>query len=288
MDACVGYALFPCVLDTSDEWRDGLVLSTENVGSREDDDGSFYFGDYTFDLGRTATHEVGHWLNLYHIWGDGVYDSCDETDEVDDTPPSYAANYGCADNSTNSCTSIDPEKGRDLRDMYENYMDYGDDECIFLFTEEQVWRMRSVLSGDGCRKEMYYAGAQLEAGQTLQPSSQRVTSVSYGCNDGCVIPEEWLNDYYCDCSQCEDEAYWTCGTCSSEGCPEVCGEFVQCDGSGTETVDTTQSVHVTDGMDSIDATDGTDSSGVKNYCSSCGLLSTILIVHAVTRLFCVS
>ena len=233
----IGYAYQPCLIETQYEWQDGLVLGVDNVGSRDDDDGTFYFGGFTYDLGRTATHEVGHYLNLDHIWGDSATDSCSETDHVSDTPPSLEANYGCPDNSTNTCTATDPEKDKDLRDMYENYMDYTDDECMFIFTEEQVWRMRSVLSGDGCRREMYYSGAILETNQTLQPSSQRVTAGSIECNDGCVITEDFLDDGYCDCSECEDESDWTCDTCSSDGCPTTCGTWTECDGTGTSASD---------------------------------------------------
>ena len=217
------------MLDTVYEWQDGVVLHVNNVGSRDYDDGTFYFGDYTFDLGRTATHEVAHWLNLDHIWGSGAAFSCSETDYVSDTPSSLEPNYNCPDDTTNTCNEIDPEDGIDLRDMYENYMDYTDDECMFLFTEEQVWRMRSVLSGDGCRKEIYYNGAVLEANQTLQPSSQRVTSGTFTCNDGCPITEEYIDDQYCDCSECEDETY--CGCDSYYGCPTECGDWEPCSGN---------------------------------------------------------
>ncbi len=70
-----------------------------------------------FDAGRTATHEVGHWMNLRHIWGDG---GCNVDDFVGDTPSSNGANYGC-DLGTEACGSVD---------MVQNYMDYSDDACM--------------------------------------------------------------------------------------------------------------------------------------------------------------
>ena len=87
-----------------------------------------------------------------------------------------------------------------------------------MFTEEQVWRMRAVLSGTGCRKELYYAGAILDANETFMPSSQRTTEAQYACNDGiCSIDASYVNDGSCDCSECDDEDDWTCDTCG--GCP---------------------------------------------------------------------
>ena len=178
--------------------------------------------------GRTGTHEVGHYFNLDHTWGDNLNNySCNATDYVSDTPSSYGPNYGCPLNTTNSCYQIDPEKGKDLRDMYENFMDYTDDKCMFIFTEEQVLRMRAVLSGSGCRRELYYQGVQLESNWTLQPSSQRTTGGTFSCNDGCPISEDFIDDYYCDCSECEDEANWTCDTCLG-GCPTDCYDYTYC------------------------------------------------------------
>lgn len=95
------------------------------------------------DDGRTAVHEVGHYLGLRHIWGDG---DCTQDDGIDDTPDADAqtdATAGC-DPSQNTCTeATDPQ----LPDMYENYMDYSSDECQNLFTRQQADLMRSVLTG---------------------------------------------------------------------------------------------------------------------------------------------
>ncbi len=82
--------------------------------------------------GRTATHEVGHWLNLRHIWGDG---GCSVDDYVTDTPKAGGPNYGtqqgeCPNANTNSCD----EGSGDLPDMTMNYMDYVYDDCMYMFT----------------------------------------------------------------------------------------------------------------------------------------------------------
>lgn len=92
--------------------------------------------------GRTTVHEVGHWLNLRHIWGDGP---CDQDDFVNDTPRSDAANYGCP--NTNSCTNETP----DYNDMVQNYMDYSNDNCQNLFTLGQKQRMRALFEPGGFR-----------------------------------------------------------------------------------------------------------------------------------------
>lgn len=87
-----------------------------------------------FNLGRTMTHEVGHYLNLRHIWGDG---NCNADDFVSDTPNSDGPNYSCATGSV-SCNSVD---------MVQNYMDYSDDGCMNLFTAGQKTRMKAALAG---------------------------------------------------------------------------------------------------------------------------------------------
>ncbi|WP_431157205.1 zinc metalloprotease [Winogradskyella poriferorum] len=125
----LGYAQFP----GGNASTDGVVVSPQYFGTN---------GTATapFDGGRTTTHEVGHWLNLRHIWGDG---RCNRDDFVSDTPKSDRPNYGCP-GQVSHCRSID---------MTENYMDYTDDDCMGLFTQGQKERMRSVLAPGGPRDE---------------------------------------------------------------------------------------------------------------------------------------
>jgi len=92
-----------------------------------------------YNLGRTATHEVGHYLNLRHIWGDG---RCKQDDYVLDTPSSDGANYGCPSYPTINCSSAD---------MTMNYMDYTDDGCMYMFTDGQRNRMRAILANNAVR-----------------------------------------------------------------------------------------------------------------------------------------
>jgi hypothetical protein len=93
-----------------------------------------------FNLGRTATHEVGHWLNLFHIWGDDGT-GCAGTDNVADTPNQAGPNFGCPTFPHTSCSN--GPNG----DMFVNYMDYVDDACMVMFTAGQVTRMEATLSG---------------------------------------------------------------------------------------------------------------------------------------------
>jgi len=103
-----------------------------------------------FDIvGRTPTHEIGHYLGLRHIWGDGTgaifgVPDCDVDDGVSDTPNSGTNSQieGC-DFSKNTCTEGSP----DLPDMVENYMDYSTEVCQNSFTQGQVDIMRGVLEG---------------------------------------------------------------------------------------------------------------------------------------------
>jgi hypothetical protein len=94
-----------------------------------------------YNFGRTATHEVGHWLNLVHIWGDDN-GSCAFDDNIADTPLQGNSNTRCQSfPKTDACTSVSPGI------MFMNYMDYTDDKCMMFFTPGQINRMRATLNG---------------------------------------------------------------------------------------------------------------------------------------------
>lgn len=113
----LGYAQFP----GGSVATDGVVMGFQYFGSK--DKGSGFYLANQFDKGRTTTHEVGHFLNLRHIWGDG---DCSADDFVTDTPNASGSNSGC--NTKTICES---------EDMIQNYMDYTDDACMNLFTVGQ-------------------------------------------------------------------------------------------------------------------------------------------------------
>jgi hypothetical protein len=131
INSYLGYAQFP----GGNPATDGVVIDYAYFGRG----GS---AQAPFDLGRTATHEVGHWLNLRHIWGDGPCGG--SGDFVNDTPDSDAPNYGCAIGHT-SCGSTD---------MVQNYMDYSDDACMNLFTVDQGSRMNALFGQGGVRASL--------------------------------------------------------------------------------------------------------------------------------------
>lgn len=92
-----------------------------------------------FDKGRTATHEVGHFLGLRHIWGDR--NDCSGNDFVVDTPPAQRANTGKPTFPHITCNN------GPSGDMFMNYMDYVDDDSMVMFTTGQVARMNATLAG---------------------------------------------------------------------------------------------------------------------------------------------
>jgi hypothetical protein len=127
----LGYAQFP-----------GGNLSTDGVVCSPQYFGNTGYVSSPFDKGRTMTHEVGHYLNLRHIWGDG---RCKQDDFVSDTPSSDGPNYGCPSYPTVNCRS---------NDMTMNYMDYVDDACMYMFSEGQKERMRAIFAPGGARESM--------------------------------------------------------------------------------------------------------------------------------------
>jgi hypothetical protein len=123
----LGYAQFP-----------GLAAATDGVVIKNSAFGLLGSVKPPFALGRTATHEIGHWLNLNHIWGDK--NDCKGNDHVEDTPVQQTSNSGCP-----SFPHVTCKNGPD-GDMYMNYMDYTDDACMNIFTMGQKKRMMAVLS----------------------------------------------------------------------------------------------------------------------------------------------
>lgn len=139
-----GYAQFPGANPSTD----GVVIDYRYFGTEGTVAAPFH-------LGRTTTHEVGHWLNLFHIWGDG---DCNLDDAVADTPIASQPNYTqppCTMLGPNSCITATA----DLPDMFQNYMDYSADACMNLFTTGQKVRMRAMLEEGGPRASLLLSAA---------------------------------------------------------------------------------------------------------------------------------
>jgi hypothetical protein len=124
----LGYAQFP----GGPPKTDGVVILHTAFGTKGT-------AAAPFNLGRTATHEIGHWLNLRHIWGDT--NDCSGSDFSDDTPRQQLPNNGKPAFPHLSCNN--GPNG----DMFMNYMDYTDDDTMFMFTPGQVVRMNATLAG---------------------------------------------------------------------------------------------------------------------------------------------
>ncbi|OOG62659.1 zinc metalloprotease [Flavobacterium sp. A45] len=126
----LGYAQFPGGASATD----GVVCDSKYVGNTGT-------ATYPFNLGRTATHEIGHWMNLRHIWGDATCGS----DSVSDTPTHNAANSGVPAVGHRSTCSGTP------LEMYMNYMDYTDDRGMYMFSTGQKSRMSAIFLSGGSR-----------------------------------------------------------------------------------------------------------------------------------------
>ncbi|MGH4011077.1 MAG: zinc metalloprotease [Pseudonocardiaceae bacterium] len=124
----LGYAQFP----GGPRETDGVAILTSAFGRG----GSAVD---PFDRGRTATHEVGHYLNLSHIWGESRIPNCADSDSVDDTPNQFGPNSSKPRFPSMSCGNT-PHG-----DMFVNYMDYVDDDTMCMFTKQQVERIHATL-----------------------------------------------------------------------------------------------------------------------------------------------
>ena len=130
----LGYAQFP----DGNPNTDGVVIDYKYFGSINHDDGTFIL-NAPYNEGRTTTHEVGHYLGLYHTFEGGCSGEVSTSgDFCADTPAVAEANELCPEN-VDSCPTGDP-------DMVENYMDYTQDSCMNIFTQDQKTRMQSAVT----------------------------------------------------------------------------------------------------------------------------------------------
>ena len=148
-NSLLGYAQFPN--------SSGLTGFICNQGAANTDGVVVQFSSFgrinttaPYNLGKTMTHEIGHWLGLRHIWGDAT---CGD-DFCGDTPTHQTSNSGCPSHpKPNACGTAD--------EMFENYMDYSNDACLNIFTRDQTTRMRTVLTSSPRRASLLNSDACL-------------------------------------------------------------------------------------------------------------------------------
>ncbi|OON67749.1 GEVED domain-containing protein [Hymenobacter sp. CRA2] len=166
----LGYAQFPGGAAATD----GVVILTTAFGKG----GSAVA---PFNLGRTATHEVGHWLNLNHIWGDDGT-SCSGTDNVADTPNQADENYGTPAYPNPSCSNTS--------DMFMNYMDYVDDAAMYMFSTGQSSRMNALFATGGARAGLLTSVGGTAPGGGTTPTP---TTPTYCASKGSSVSYEWVD-----------------------------------------------------------------------------------------------
>lgn len=184
----LGYSTFP----GGNLEKDGVVIRTDVFGTIGN-------GSSAYNKGRTTTHEVGHWLNLKHLWGDK---DCGD-DGVDDTPQQKTYNTGC---SSFPKISVETCNNTSTGEMFMNYMDFSDDACITMFTYGQKERMRALFLENGARVSITQSLALGEPWKTKPADENSVVAISnisiypnpvantinFRSNEGnAIIPDEY-------------------------------------------------------------------------------------------------
>lgn len=179
----LGYATFP----GGSAALDGVVVLNQSVG------GPNAPGTATgYDLGRTLTHEVGHWLNLYHNFQGGCTNtSCaSQGDNVCDTPAETGPNFGCPTFPSITCSN--GPNG----DMFMNYMDYVDDNCMNMFTLGQSARMNAIFGLGGSRASLLLSqGCVPLVLQTTDAGIQAIVAPTGSLCSGSIIPVVTLRNF---------------------------------------------------------------------------------------------
>jgi len=165
----LGWAYLPGTTNLPNATLDGVVTASTTFG------GPGFGTNVPYHLGRTTTHEVGHYLGLRHVWGSG---GCTNDDNIADTPIQSSQNFGCPNHPSPSCSNGG--------DMFMNYMDYVNDNCMNAFTTGQGVRMQQILNNSrssllGSANIVCNAGAPL----ALQLVAQ-TNLICNGGNDGTI------------------------------------------------------------------------------------------------------
>jgi hypothetical protein len=177
----LGYATFPSLSTlpglTSDETdaTAGTVIEASSVGSTLTPGPGFAA---PYNLGRTLTHELGHFFGLRHIWGDATCGN----DYCNDTPPQNDETSGCpAPGTLNGCTPS-------MAKMFENFMDYTNDACMNTYTADQTTRVQAVMVNSPRRMEVANSKAcQSRVGNTVQFNGLKTFQTETGSVGTCPL-----------------------------------------------------------------------------------------------------
>ena len=173
----LGYATFPTgtgisgITGNGTATTDGVVMLNSAFGSIGSATGAPY------NKGRTTTHEVGHWLGLRHIWGDGT---C-ATDYCNDTPPAQQSNFSCPTHpfKVGICS------GNTTGEMFQNFMDYTDDACMYMFTIDQRTRLQTAMNTGTFRSQLSTSANTLCTVSASAPTAS-FTMLSTACTTAAV------------------------------------------------------------------------------------------------------
>ncbi len=206
-NAVLGYAYFPAGPNQLPT-RDGIVIRHDQMGTIGTAGEISPLTGRT-SVGRTLTHEAGHYFSLFHPFSGG----CNGGDQVGDTPPVLEANFGC-DKTVNSCSNDNP----DLPDQTENYMDYSNDACMNMFTIGQRTRMTSALSNFNSRGSLSTSANLIATGITNPPACANMKADFSSSTT--VICEGESVQFYDETEDGDPTSYtWTTpgGTISNQG-----------------------------------------------------------------------
>lgn len=160
----LGWAYLPSTGGLPNATLDGVVTASTTFG------GPGYGTNTPYHLGRTTTHEVGHYLGLRHVWGNG---GCTSDDNIADTPIQNSNNFGCPNHPSPSCSNGG--------DMFMNYMDYVNDNCMNAFTTGQGVRMHDILNSS---RSSLLGSAAIVCNSTAPLALQLVSQTNVTCNLG--------------------------------------------------------------------------------------------------------
>ena len=195
--------------------RDGVVMAYDAFGST----GNLRA---VFNKGRTATHEVGHWLGLIHLWGDA---SCGD-DHVDDTPAQQSYNFDCP--VFPKVSSCSPNSNGD---MFMNFMDFSDDACMNMFTRGQVQRMRALFAQNNIRNSFlasYACDSTLVQGGPLPvPPADTVAMPAISLLSAKIYPNPVQTSITIECKAASATAIKTINIFNSMGMKVLTARLIQ-------------------------------------------------------------